>query len=53
MLYDYLLEEIMFLMNLIITFSLLQLNLTIQRHFVSGTLHRSAELFVEYNTLLA
>ena len=53
MLYDYLLEEIMFFMNITVKISLLQLNLTIQRHFVSGTLHRSAELICGFQLYLA
>lgn len=43
-------ENSMFYINLIVAVSLLQLNLTIQRHFASGTLHRSAELI--YNLYL-
>ena len=53
MLYDYPLEEILFFMNITVKISLLQLNLAIQRHFVSGTLHRSAELICGFQLYLA
>ena len=53
MLYDYPLEEILFFMNFTVKISLLQLNLTIQRHFVSGTLHRSDQLIIKIELSLA